>query len=350
MHEIFLIKELVQYILSFIPRKLIIPCALTCKSFRDAITIDYNQETVAKNSDMFSLLKIPYSLNVVANISVRNNNVEMFEYLLQKHKFNVGDIEGLDRSLGYSGNEILFNGYSSNHPNHTPYEVLNGICEGSHVDLFDKYNVYYYGECMAEIYKTNVDKTKIDKILLQNYGNEIDDIDCIIIEGYCARETPQNVKKAIQKLFDNGQIRNIIDNVYKGLVCGNHYDLITWLDKIHKFPHNDTYIFRDLVIKNNFKMFVYLFSLLNNNFCNGRIKLITHRWYHSGNINYVKLVNYCIDYRRLDMLEFLIKNIIFNTIRYQAFLAKAELLSFNDVKSLFIKNSQLFEVYDEGDC
>ncbi len=49
------------------------------------------------------------------------------------------------------------------------------------------------------------------------------------------------------------------------------------------------------------------------------------------------------------MLEFLMKNIIFNKFRYQEFLAKSELLSFNDVKNLLQKNSHLFEVYDEGD-
>ncbi len=342
MHDIFTIKELLEHILSFIPRKIIISSVLTCKRFYNAIKIDYDQENVAKNSDMFSLTKIPYSLMVVANISVRNNNIKMFEYLLEKHKFNVPSVEGLCKSIGYSGNVNLLNKYLVY--NQLRFEILLGICEGSHVDLFDKYDVYCDYECMVEIYKTNIDKTKIDKILLERHEEEADEI---VFEGYCIRETSQNVKKVIQKLIDNMSIEPIIDNIYMGLVGGNHYDLITWLDKIHKFPFNDTHILANLIIKNNFKMFAYLISLLNNNFCNGRIKMIVIHWYCEGNINYVKLFNYCIDYRRLDMLEFLIKNIIFNNDRYKEFMEKAESLLFDDVKNLLITNSSLFETFDE---
>ncbi len=342
MHDIFLIKELIQHILSFIPRNLIIPCALTCKNFYNSITIDYNQETVAKNSDMFSLLKIPYSLIVVANVAVRNNNIEMFEYLLQKHEFDIRSIEGLCKSIGYCGNINLLD--KNLIKNHARLDILLGICEGSHVELFDKYDVYCDYECMIEIYKTNVDKTKIDKIALSRHEEELNEI---IIEGSCARESSQDVKKIIQELIDNNLIMENIYNVYRGLIFGNHYDLIVWLDKIYKFPCNDNCLIKELIVKNNYKLFTYLISSLNNNFCDGRINIIVFHWYYTDEVQYTNLVDFCIYYRRLDMLEFLIKNIIFNTIRYEEYVEKAEKLLFDDVKTLLIKNSSLFETYDE---
>ncbi len=345
MHNIITIKELVQHILSFIPRKIIVPCALTCKHFHNAITIDYNQERVAINSDMFSLIRIPYSLIVVANISIRNNNIVMFEYLLKKHKFDFRDIEGLYRSIGYSGNEILLDKIMGK--SFPELDMKIGICEGSHTNLIDKYDLYNNYFCVKEIYKTNVDKQKIDTIVSDKYMKF--ELDIFTTEGYCATGTLINVKSYIQQIIDSNLIKDYTYYIYRGLIHGNNYDLVVWLDKMYKFPCNENYLMKDLIVKNNFKIFTYLISSLNNMFCNGRIKFITFDFLHHSEVNYANLAYFCIEYRRLDMLEFLMENIIFNKFRYQEFLAKAEILSFNDVKNLLQKNSHLFEVYDEGD-
>ncbi len=345
MYNVIIIKELLQHILSFIPRKIIFSCALTCKHFYNAITIDYNQENVAKNSDMFSLTKIPYSLMVVTNISARNNNIEMFEYLLQKHKFNINDIEGLSKSIGYSGNEKLFNKITTF--SNSYYDMLFGICEGGREGLYDKYNVYDNYYCIKQIYKTNINRQKIDKIALEKYTNFEHDI--FVVEGYCSIGNLTDIKSYIQLIIDNNLIKDYKYYIYRGLIYGNHYELIIWLDKMCKFQCDGNNLMINLIVKNNFKIFTYLISSMHNNFCNGRIKFIEPMQHNINEINYINLVEYCIEYRRLDMLNFLIKHIIFNKFRYQDFIAKAELLSFNDVKKLIMANLSLFEVYDEGD-
>ncbi len=341
MHNIITIKELVQHILSFVPRKIIIPCALTCKNFHNAITIDYNQETVAKNSDMFSLLKIPYSFIVVSNISVRNNNVAMFEYLLQKHNFNVGNIDGLYRSIGYSGNEILLDKYLED----TRLNILLqstikiGICEGLHIDLINKYNLHDGYDCVLALYKTNIDKTNLERTITKFPGHKT-----IIIEGYCARETACNVKLYIQKLIDNDTIHEYIKNIYIGLFFGEKYDLIVWLSETYEFIHTGNELMNKIIINNNFQLFKLGLSL---NKTNNRKRVNLRQWIFINEFNYVRLALNCIEYRRLDMLEFLINHVLFNTARYKMFLAKAESLSFHDVKNLLITNSSLFEPYDE---
>ena len=106
--EPFTIKELLEHIISFVPRNIIINCALVSKSFYNGIKIDTDQESVAKNADMFSLLKIPYCPTIVINFAAQNNNVVMFEYLLAKHEIDINNSK-LCRSIGQSGNEYLIN-------------------------------------------------------------------------------------------------------------------------------------------------------------------------------------------------------------------------------------------------
>ena len=88
---------------------------------------------------------------------------------------------------------------------------------------------------------------------------------------------------------------------------------------------------------NNYAMFTHI--LLNN--CERVIS------YEYGSIEYYKLVMYCINYRRVHMLTFLINYVTFNNIRYQEFLVKAISLKFNDITNALISNSHLFKEYDE---
>src|SRR5436190_7860538 len=126
------IFDVVPQIISYIPRYMILPIVLVNKLFYKSVLIETNQEIIAQNGDMFSLLKVPYSSKVVKNIAARHNHVIMVKYLLFKHNININGNE-LSQSIGFSGNLQLMN-LSTNFP-----YIINGICEGEHIDLLDNF-------------------------------------------------------------------------------------------------------------------------------------------------------------------------------------------------------------------
>lgn len=339
--NLFAIKELLQHILSFIPINIIIPVALTCKDFYNAITIDYDQESVAKNADMFSLLKIPYCPDIVTNIAAQNNNVVMFEYLVTKHNIHVNNNSRLCRSIGQSGNEYLINKVNKKF---FLEEIMVGICDGLHENLFDKYEVYKNYGCRLILYKTNIDKTKLKEYINSKDIDEIYELTYAGIEGVCSRSNTDEIKIYIQNLINTNKMPEFAEYVFRGLIVGGHLELFVWLNKNYKYLHNDQ-IISTLITKNNFQMFSHI--LLNNNYddlCNGKKRYSSIMFYKNS---YISFMFWCINYKRIKMVKFLLDHIIFNTHRYNQFVDKAKSFKFNDILNILVSNSHLFEDYNE---
>ncbi len=364
MHDIFAIKELLQHILSFVPRKLIILSALTCKNFHDAITIDYNQESVAKNSDMFSLHKIPYSAKAMINIAKKYNNNIMIGYLLEQN-VNLLDDSSICQIIGYIGDEYLLNKISSDN---LSFAVI-GICEGSHINLFEKYKDYlsynchifyvvkyaYKMECVAMI-------NAVNRYIIKNYPNNLDNNEYGEIVGLCSRKSEKDVLLYIKNfmLTDkfNMDVDYIPDYIYcicDGLIEGEHYDTFVWFTNEEIVKQRGGYfcdsseIMGILIKNNNFKMFQYV--LLNNcrkwQYKDYYISLNKWTYDIDDHIDHHELVDYCIEYKRIEILTFLINHIRFNLTRYQEFVNKSQLLQFDGVTDVFITNKHLFIDYVE---
>ncbi len=350
MDNVFIIDELLRHILSFVPRNLIIPIAITCKHFYNKIAIDYNQESVAKNSDMFSLLKIPYSPIAVINIAMRNNNIDMVDYLIKHNKNLLGD-KYLCQSIGYIGYEKLI----SKLENFYLGNAIVGMCEGSHVELFKKYrddhiNCEY--PVQAIINKNNC--TKMQQIIGNYYKYERQDAK---IYGKCAQQNKDDVITFIKELIDTNNFSNNSDNICDGLIDGGHYDIFIWLQN-EKHLWTEEYYFccyndivENLIRSNNYQFFTYV--LINH--CQQLMEFnVEHKpkyledFGYLDNLDHAKFVLLCIDYKRMDFLEFLLKHVTFNTKRYEEFICKAETLQFNDIMEILITNQSLFKDYDDS--
>ncbi len=358
MHDIFTIKELLQHILSSIPKKLIIPCVLVCKSFHDAIQIDYNQDTVAINSDMFSLLKIPYSPKAVVNIAAQYNNIDMVKYLINKN-IDLLDDSDLCQTIGYIGYEDLIKQMSRKN---TAYAVI-GICEGLHVELFEKYkshDFYNYDMTMA-VYKTDCVEMqhRVNDFLNEgrNYYYDID-VEAAKINANCAKKNANEVLKFIQNLIDTNifvKDTDYIEYACDGLIEGGHHDIFVWfqeqitnIDDSYMYTCENDMLMECLIKNNNYKMFAYVLTnnCVRKGYHDGRYRIIIEN-YGLHTLTFCKLAICCIDYRRFNMLTFLIEYIEFNLVRYQEFLNKAQLLKFDDIVRVLVSNLHLFKEYNE---
>jgi hypothetical protein len=310
---------------------------------------------------MFSLLKIPYCPKVVANIATLNNNIEMVEYLINKYE-DIKDDDELCQNIGFIGNEYLLNKLTDTG---NLSSALVGICEGSHIDLFEKYKDvdYYVYDMVKKACKIECDDmlhTIMNNIISINFTDAK-------INGRCARKNANQVFEYIKNLIDRNKIKHYIPNICEGLLEGGHYDIYKWFlgDKIDKSDcYNKNIIeeliktsnckintyecFNDEIIKNiirhnDYKMFTYI---LSNNCKNiwvdytGRMMSATGAY-----LDYRELVQYCIDYRRKDMLKFLINYVMFNIVQYQKFLDRAKLFRFDDIYDILILNAHLFKEY-----
>ncbi len=358
MHNIFIIKELLEHILSFIPKKLIIPWALTCKTFYNATKIDFDQESVAKNSDMFSLHKIPYSIKAVMNIAADYNNVDMIKYLLNKNT-NLFDDYDTIKIIGRTGDENLL----SKVPTKYLSTATFGICEGLHFDLFEKYKSHLHKldnfELVTMVYKLN-NKDMIRQAI--NYVAKFqpgynEGLIYGKLVGKCARKNEIEVLLYIQKLLSKNKFRqyDCITYVCGALIEGEHYDILLWflneevIRTQYKYECSDNDSMERLIKNNNLKLFKFIIA----NHC-----VI---WIHKGHnvvhevteitgedyLDFCGFVELCIDYRRVEILTFLITYIRFNFIRYQEFLDKAQSLKFDDITNVLISNKHLFMEYDE---
>lgn len=361
MHPVFTINELLQNILSYIPRNIIIPCALVSKSFYNSIIIDHDQETVAKNGDMFSLLKINYSPRAVLNIAILHNNINMVDYLLLKYGNDLDDI--LCKNIGFTGNEYLLSKLNSEDLS----MAIIGFCEGGHINLFEKYknnyDICYVGdELLIAAYKSgNLEMLNVIKNYMSDnpilYDNWIDGTETEIT-GKCAIKDSDYVFTFVQNILDDK--KDELSNEYKkadiifaicdGLVMGEHYDILIWLlktldDAWYNCELNDCLL--NLIITNNYKMLTLLLSKYCYRFLIDGHLLFGPEWSPEDPINYPELVMYCIDYKRIDMMIFILELMRFNTDRYQTFLIKAKSLKFKDIEDILISNSHLFDNYRE---
>ncbi len=360
MHDVFIIKELLEHILSFVPRKIITPCSLVCKNFLDAIKIYYNQDTVAKNSDMFSLLKIPYSPIAVINIAAKYKNSEIIEYLINKNMNLLGNYD-ICKIIGYIGSEHLLEKITEEY---SLLLAISGLCEGLQFKLFDKYKHKLSYRDIFEIvkaaYKTNCNEMINNVLFHINPLENHRDIREGKMVGICARKNENDVYLHIKNFMltiemDLYNISIICD----ALIEGEHYDTFIWFLNENAIKNNEKYICKSdeiieqLIINNNFKMFCYVIS--NNCFiwwsedknCNIVVEYNFGYGYLQGDLNFCQLVECCIEYRRIDMLKFLINHIRYNLIRYQEFLEKSQSLKFDDVTNVLILNKHLFIDYRE---
>ncbi len=368
MYSAFTIKELLQHILSFIPKNAKIPCALVSNNFYNSITIDHDQESVAKNGDMFSLLKIIYSPRVVFNIATLHNNIDMVDYLLHKHGNDyIEDDDMLCRNIGFIGNEYLLE--KIKHEYNLSLAII-GMCEGAHTELFEKYkngyNVCHTGdELLIAAYSSGsfempniVKKYMIDNSnLFDNWidGTQMEDAE---ITGKCAIKDSEYVLTFIQTIIldkkddlaNKYKKSDIIFPICDGLLMGEHYDILVWLfetlDDAYYICETNEFVLH-LIINNNYKMLTHV--LLNNCYrflIDGHL-LFGPEWSPEEPINYPELIMYCIDYRRIEMLIFILDLMRFNLERYQTFLDKAKSLNFTDIVDVLILNSHLFDDYRE---
>ncbi len=355
MHDIFIIKELLEHILSFVPRNLIIPCAFTCKRFHDAIKIDHDQDSVAKNSDMFSLLKIPYSSKAIINIAAKYKNNDIIEYLLNKNMHLLCDFT-ICEIIGHIGNEILLEKLTDPHLSFG----ITGLCGGLQFELFEKYKHKLSSRDVYEVvriaYKTGC-YDMINNVLCHFTGfweNGMDITDGKMV-GLCARENETDVLLHVKNLLITTHMESYnISIICDGLIEGEHYDTFIWFLNEEIVKNNGKYacksdtIMECLIINNNFKMFCYV---ITNNCAkwsyNGYYVVMSdsQAWFEDDYLDFCNLVDACIDYRRIDMLTFLINHIRFNLKHYQQFLDKSQLLKFDDVSNVLITNSHLFMEY-----
>ncbi len=361
MHDIFIIKEILQHILSFVPRKLIMPCVITCKSFHDAIKIDHNQDNVAKNSDMFSLLKIPYSSKAIINIAGKYKNNEIVLYLINKNLDLLGDLE-ICKIIGYIGNEYLLSKLIGTRIS----RAIVGICEGSHIDLFEKYKNKLYRYDLFDMVKAACKTNCIDMIHnVINYATKtfiaktFDSEDMVNGEifGKCANENGNDIILYIKNLMTYDDfVTDYISPICEGLIEGNHYDILVWFLDEEIVKNNGEYycenfeLVKYLIINNKFKMFSRVLSKYCLKWIYEGYNIVKNdkfKWAEDHHLDFCALVDLCIDYRRIEILTFLITDIRFNLIRHQEFLNKSQLLNFDDVTNVFITNSHLFIDYKE---
>ncbi len=371
MYYAFTIKELLQHIISFVPRNALIPCALVSKDFYNSLTIDYDQESVAKNGDMFSLLKINYSPIAVLHIATLNNNIDMVDYLLQKYDSDYFDDNDIFyQNIGFVGNEYLLDKIKDKYQYHISTAII-GMCKGGRIDLFEKYkdsyDICYMGdELLIAAYSSGCDemanvvkKYMVDRTeLFDDWIDDESQIEDAEITGKCAIKDPEYVRTFLQTIMADKKYNTKcifgtyehISTIADGLLLGGHYEIFMWLfetlDNPYYMCETNEYILR-LVISNNYKMLAH--ALTNNCYrylkCGRLVNVPDHG--PEDPINFPELVMYCIDYKRIEMLIFMINLIKFNTKRYQSFLDKAKSLNFTDIVDILVSNSHLFENYSE---
>ncbi len=379
-NNLILPPEIVNVILSFCSRKTLMRIAITNKQLYNALPIDYNQETVAKNGDMFSLLKITYCPNVVINIAARNNNIIMINYLIYNCSSLLYDPE-LSESIGFGGNEYLLTKLANNQ------QWLNafvGFFQSSHIDLLEKYVPivnFKFDHANNQTNYINAYRNMVTHGIISNFSEEqikkytikylphnffLGTYEEQKIFVYCATQTTENIKIYIESLHykfmehraEKDKEKEEIDNQYynsntfigyfwkdiyfvlKGLIYAGNYELFVWFqnkygkDLYQPIHDENTYytIYDDnliiMLIKNNN---LELFSLIISDY----YQVIKKQGYHS--FYFDKFVKNCIDYKRLNMLEYLFTNIDFCEYNYRSFHKQSKVLKFKDVTDIILK-------------
>lgn len=333
MGDIFEIDDLVGSILAFIPRKDIGPCLLVNKRFYKMIYIDYDQESVARNADMFSLGKIKYSPVAVMEIAMKYKNVDMMRYLIYDYK-KLRTTTELGIVLGFIGDKTLTKQFSEYDYRSASYTL--GLFNGLHINLIadsmkSRFSYDYTGEIFVNVYKQNDTHMKILLNTIIQRENEISHYNYKYIDykliGKCARKD-LNFDKLVhlQKKYSDYSYANIC----YGLIIGNHYDMFMWM-----VANNNNYschiykCFEYLIQHNNFKFFtsVFLDYFGNFKFRNNKKKnILKPDMWRLGDV-----AKRCIDYKRNDMLLLLLDCVKFDSDTYQQILQYANDLGFFDI-------------------
>lgn len=312
------IFDVVPQIISYIPKHLILPVALVNKLFYKSISITTDQEIIAQNGDMFSLLKVPYSPKVVINIAARHNHDIIVKYLLSKHNININiNNDELSQSIGFSGNQQLIslsNNYSS---------IINGICEGGHIDLLDNFTEHLKNsyDMIKYSYKTSntklIEKTSALCASYKKFG-------VAKIHGICSNKDYHTIYKFINHLIttikEDINVNNIC-YVFDGLIEGGHYNSFKYLSTSTKINTKDYvcnyHIIYYLIRDNNYEFFEYL--------------ILNHY------ITYIQdIMKQCVHYRRSDMLILMTTHY---TDYYDSILELAIKLEFDDMINIIITAS-----------
>lgn len=306
--------DIVPVILSFVPRRAILSAVLVNKYWYKSVLIDADQESVACNNDMYSLLKIPYSVMVVINIAARRNHTNMISYLLKMHS-GLSINRDLSRSMGVGRNEAFIN------PVHYTSDLMVGIYEGEHLDLADKFvaNGIERFDIVKFAYKS---ENIAFHAKVENIYTGLINFDKAKIIGYCSRNNKEFVYNVINDLIQTGKFEEYLDEVCIGLIESNHYDIFKWLhNKVEhvkdfncdSFEANESV--KCLIRYNNYEFFKDIIMNTNDRF-------------HGMNMS---IITYCIHYRRTNMLKWLLSDTDAYVFRCKDLLHLATSLKFDDI-------------------
>jgi hypothetical protein len=346
--NVFDIDELVKHIYSFIPQKSIGPCMLVNRRFYKMIDIDDNYESVAKNEDFFSLGKIKYSPYAVMHIAKDNGNTDMMRYLLKRGYDEddylmmagfIGDVKMVESIKNEKMVEtMILNMYRQNMK---ISEFVVGVCDGMHIDLLGKYKECIWNRKHLEIIVFNAHKNGNEsmcnelKDIIDNYDKMYGwgQFHNIKLSAIIAREQT-DVDSIKFKILDS-----IISNVdsyifFDSLVLGNHYDVFEWIVNHEKVKHNGYNCFNYdileyLIKKDNYKFFSTIFL---NHFRNYRFQIYGKTIISGYDLpNFIMLIEWCIKYKRICMLELVLSCVQFEITVYHQLFKCANDLGFFDV-------------------
>lgn len=329
----FVLKEILRHIISFVPRNNIIPVAFVCKNFHDSIKIDYDQENIARNGDMFSLLKVIHSPIVVMNIATCYGHYDMVEYLLNKfiktfmnmNEKLMNDATSLDNmymcqilpksmrvyfddsvcyNIGRSGNKKLLKILDHSR---TPRLYTNaGLCEGGHTELISIEN----DDSLGKIYTWIRAACRGGHIVLDNVVEFIknnrhgfhnfheDNINkCIEFYDFLLNEFNIHfIVDYIKKPDNKYLIDLIIGELIERNDCNNFRFFVANMEKEQKYVYGITHSLIKIIQQNNYEMFECVLAELCDSFHSYGAPYGRH---YSG--EYHTLIVYCIHYRRIDM-------------------------------------------------
>jgi hypothetical protein len=361
MMNVFDIRELVECILSFIPKRKIGPCLLVNKMFYGSVKIEKDQDEVARTNDLYSLGKIPYSPIAVMNIAKKYGNTDIMRYLFKKNycgnidsdnpiwiKKGYGekiDIYNPYWMAGFIGDEDIYNKLCLLHKTKSTddfdmYEFICGICEGSQIKLFEKYkkhidSVNWVGLVVSLVYKINnynmikkVDElNKSDKFKLTNFQ-------MYKMTGYFSHEDIKldYVENNIMKSLLGGD-KTIFQLLCNCLVFSNNYDIFRYVikhdkNKNHKYECINDKALAILIQHNNYEFF---FDIFTNYY---------DKYGDDGDIDnmdptlmfdVVKLACLSIEFRRCNILLLFLKYYHFDKNVRDTFIERGRELHFDDI-------------------
>jgi hypothetical protein len=352
MMNVFDIRELVECILAFIPKREIGPCLLVNKMFYSSIKIEKDQDEVARTNDLYSLGKIPYSPIAVMNIAKKYGRIDIMRYLFRKGY--CGNINWIEKGYGekinifspfwmagFIGDEDIYNELCLLHniTNSYMYQFICGICEGSHIDLFEKYKEHieladWLSLMVSLVYKTNnsIMMEKIDK--LNNHDKfKLPTFHIHKMAGWFSRG---DIKlNDVENIMDSplGNDHNVFDLLCNCLVFSNNYDIFRYVikhekNKNYKYECNNDKVLAILIQHNNYEFFFDIFTNYYDKYGDdGDIDNMDPTLMAGA----VKLAFLSIEFRRCNILLLFLKYYHFDKTVIDTFIERGRELHFDDI-------------------